>query len=156
MQHPQRPSISEQVRRRNLSINMEAYRHVYGLTIKQAARFARLPTGTWRKLEAGEISASQQTLERVAEALNTTPDILIRPPRRGNMRSTAFCIAGCTVDDLPEDLLAMYLEQHRFLANAAGHTVETLVETAEALDADPLDVLAELLRHRPPPPKTIH
>ena len=156
MQRPERPSSSEQARRQNLSINITAYRHAYGLSIKQAARFARLPTGTWRKLESGESGASQQTLERVAEALNTTPEILTRPPVRRTMRTTAFSIAGCTLDAIPEDLVALYLEQHRHLANLAGHTVETLVETAEALDADPLDVLAELLRPRPPPPKTVH
>jgi transcriptional regulator with XRE-family HTH domain len=156
MQHPQRPSISEQVRRRNLSINMEAYRNVYGLTIKQVARFARLPTGTWRKLEAGEIGASQQTLERVAEALDTTPEILIRPPLRRTMVATAFAIGGLRVDEIPEEWVAPFLERQRDLAKAAGHTLETLAETAEALDADPMEVLAELLRDRPPLPKTLH
>lgn len=135
---------------------MEAYRRMYGLTIKQAARFARLPTGTWRKLEAAEIGASQQTLEQVAEALDTTPEILIRPPLRHSMIATIFGIGGLSVDKIPEELVAPFLERQHQLAKGSGHTLETLVETAEALDADPMDLLAELLRDRSPPPQTLH
>jgi transcriptional regulator with XRE-family HTH domain len=148
--------ISEQIRRRHLSFNMEAYRRAAGLTIKQAARFARLPTGTWRKLEAGEIGASQQTLERVAEALDIRPETLLRAPLRRTLVATVFCIAGLSLDEAPTDLLEPFLERQRRLAAAAGHTLETLVETAAALDADPLEMLNELLRDRPPPSKTIH
>jgi hypothetical protein len=72
------------------------------------------------------------------------------------VRATAFGIAGLTVDKIPEEWVAPFLERQRDLAKGSGHTLETLVETAEALDADPLDVLDELLRHRPPSPKTLH
>jgi transcriptional regulator with XRE-family HTH domain len=148
----QRPPIPEAAIRRRLSINIKARRVLEGLTVKRAAMLARLPTGTWKKLEAGEAGASQQTLERVAEALDTTPEKLLRAPHRNCVASTAAEIEGFRISEmLPEEMQAALLEPLAWLAEQWGIPLEDLADMAEALDLDPLDLLAKIRPSRAQP-----
>src|SRR5262249_30882215 len=130
---------------RRLRINIKARRVLEGLTVKRAAMLARIPTGTWKRLEAGELNASQQTLERVAEALDTTPEKLLRAPHRNCVASTAAEIDGFRLSEmLPEEMEEALLEPLALLAEKWGIPLADLADMAEALDVDPLDLIVKL------------
>src|SRR5712675_2760833 len=106
---------------------------------------ARIPTGTWKKLEAGEISASQQTLERVAEALDTIPEKLLRAPRRNCVAAAAAEIAGFRLSDmLSQEMVDELIGPLVWLAERWGIPLENLAEMADTLDIDPLDLLVKI------------
>jgi hypothetical protein len=61
-----------------LGVNVRALRTAALLTVQSAARRAGMHWRHWQKIEAGEINATLFTLQRLAHALNVTPDELLR------------------------------------------------------------------------------
>ena len=61
-----------------LGVNVRALRTAALLTVQGAAKRAGMHWRHWQKIEAGEINATLFTLQRLAHALNVTPDELLR------------------------------------------------------------------------------
>ena len=74
------PTLLEETLRQRLASNVRALRNAAGLTLKAASERADLHWRHWQKIEAGAISTTMDTLEKVAQALNVDAQRLLRKP----------------------------------------------------------------------------
>jgi transcriptional regulator with XRE-family HTH domain len=75
-----RRSVTEDVLRQRLSINVRSLRHAAGLTLKKASERAEMHWRHWQKIEAGEVNVTLQTLVRLGDSLGVDPSDLLREP----------------------------------------------------------------------------
>src|SRR5262245_23496897 len=75
-----RRSVTEDVLRQRLSINVRSLRHAAGLTLKKASERAEMHWRHWQKIEAGEVNVTLQTLVRLGDSLDVDPSDLLREP----------------------------------------------------------------------------
>jgi DNA-binding Xre family transcriptional regulator len=78
-----RRTITEEIIRQRLSINVRSLRNSAALTLKKASERAEMHWRHWQKIEAGQVNITLQTLARIAEVLGIDPsDLLREPPQR--------------------------------------------------------------------------
>jgi len=63
-----------------LSQNVRRLREARGLTVEEAAAAAGLPAKQWEAIEAGDLSTTLETLDRVTVALSVAAMELVEPP----------------------------------------------------------------------------
>jgi transcriptional regulator with XRE-family HTH domain len=78
-----RRTITEDILRQRLSMNVRATRQAAALTLKKASERAEMHWRHWQKIEAGEVNVTIQTLVRIGDALDMDPaDLLSEPSPR--------------------------------------------------------------------------
>jgi transcriptional regulator with XRE-family HTH domain len=73
-------SVTDEVLRQRVRVNVRRLRQAAGLTLKAAAQRAELHWRHWQKLEAGTVNLTLVTLARVALALGVDPTTLLDEP----------------------------------------------------------------------------
>lgn len=83
-----RRSVTEDVLRQRLRVNVRSLRHAAGLTLKKGSERAEMHWRHWQKIEAGEVNVTLQTLVRLGESLDVDPSDLLREPPKVTKTTT--------------------------------------------------------------------
>ena len=78
--------ITKEEARKRLSINVKRIRKLIGMTQEMLCEESNVNQSTISKLERGEVLPNVVDFANLAEALNTTTEVLLRSPERARER----------------------------------------------------------------------